>query len=313
MLPPEAAGMMQMLGPYPNFDEDDARLERDAVRTANAGTITAASGADSAVRATQQVYHGQSASALQRHWETTGVQGGHVAQANAALQTAPVALEAAASVVSAVKVAVGTQAVFASVEVARLLAFGGAAGTTAAIARMLMRRKIVGTTLHEGRKGTDNVIAPYLRRSLGDVMRRIQDDLRRLRGPGAPRPALAGAGGRNLPMRPAGLRPPSGPRSAQDGMAQMARGKKRSGGGSSGGGSRGGWRDDGIKFHGKVPKSTEGMTKEQAQELEQKLEASVEERTMQLKWYNDNDPGHVARVEQETQALGMIKRFLKGK
>jgi hypothetical protein len=233
MLPPEAAGMMRMLGPYPSLDEDDVRLERDAVRTANAGTITAASGADAAVRATQQVYHGLSAAAMQRYWDAAGVQGGHVAQANAALRMVPPALEAAASVVSGVKVAAGTQAIYASYEVARLLAFGGVAGPTAAFACVLARRQAVGKILREGSKGTDNVIAPVVRRITG-MMRRIQDNLRRPGGPGGPRPALAGAGGRDVPMRPTGLRPPSGPRSVQDGIAERGKKGRRSGGGGDG-------------------------------------------------------------------------------
>ncbi|MGV9379231.1 hypothetical protein ACWDRB_25665 [Nonomuraea sp. NPDC003707] len=302
-LPPEAAGVMQMLGPYPTFDEDDARREGGAVRLAHANTVPAAAGADSSVRATQQVYRGESAAAMQAHWERTGTQNGHVAQANAALKLAPAVLEGAAGVVSAVKVAAGTQAVYTSVELARLLAFGGAVGVTAATARVLMRRKIVGKVLREGSEGTGKVIAPIVRRRITGPMRRILDDLRRPGGRGGS-PALAGAGGRTVPLRPG----PSGPRSLKDGMAQMA-GKK---GGRGGGGGRGGWRDQGIKFHGKVPKSTENMTKEEAEALKAQLEKSVQERELQLKWYKDNDRGHVHRVDEEKGAINMLKRFLGG-
>ncbi len=298
---------MQMLGPYPTFDEDDARREGGAVRVAHANTVPAAAAADSSVRATQQVYRGESAAAMQGHWERTGTQNGHVAQANAALKLAPAALEGAASVVSAVKVAAGTQAVYTSVELARLLAFGGAVGVTAATARVLMRRKIVGKVLREGSEGTGKVLAPIVRRRITDPMRRVLDDLRRPGGPGGPRPALAGAGGRTVPLRPG----PSGPRSLKDGMAQMA-GKRGGRGRGGGGGGRGGWQDDGIKFHGKVPKNTDNMTKEEAEALKEQLEKSVQERELQLKWYNDNDRGHVHRVEEEKGAIGMLKRFLGG-
>ncbi|MFI6736010.1 hypothetical protein ACIBI9_24055 [Nonomuraea sp. NPDC050451] len=298
---------MQMLGPYPTLNEDDARAERDAVRLSHANTVPAAAGADSSIRATQQVYRGESAAAMQGSWERTGAQNGHVAQANAALKLAPVALEGAAAVVSAVKVAAGTQAVYTSVELARLLAFGGAVGATAATARVLMRRKIVGKVLREGSEGTGKVIAPIVRRRITGPMRRILDDLRRPGGRGGS-PALAGAGGRTVPLRPG----PSGPRSLKDGIAQMA-GKRGGRGRGGGGGGRGGWSDsDGIKFHGKVPKNTDNMTKEEAEALKAQLEKSVQERELQLKWYNDNDRGHVHRVEEEKGAIGMLKRFLGG-
>ncbi|GAA0925118.1 hypothetical protein [Nonomuraea longicatena] len=206
-LPPEVAGVMQMLGPFPRFDEDDARVgEGGAVRAANASTVNAAAGADSSVRAAQQVYRGESATAMQGHWERTGTQNGHVAQANAAMRLAPTALEGAAGVVSAVKVAVGTQAVYTTVEIARLLAFGGVVGATAATARVLMRRQIVGRILREGSEGTGKVIAPIVRRRITEPMRRILDDLRRPGGPGGPTPALAGTGGRTVRPASAGRR-----------------------------------------------------------------------------------------------------------
>ncbi|MFI7129037.1 hypothetical protein ACIBQ1_25265 [Nonomuraea sp. NPDC050153] len=310
-LPPEAAGVMQMLGPYPTFDEDDARRESGAVRLAHANTVPAAAGADSSVRATQQVYRGESATAMQDHWERTGTQNGHVAQANAALKLAPAVLEGAAGVVSAVKVAAGTQAIYTSVELTRLLAFGGALGVTAATARVLMRRKVVGKILREGSEGTGKVIAPIVRRRITDPMRRVLDDLRRPGGPGGPRPALAGAGGRTVPLRPG----TSGPRSVQDGMAQMARGGRKGGGGrgGGGGGGRSSWRDNnGRKLHGPVPNNTQGMTPEQARELEGKLTESLGERKLERSWFGGkSDPGHEARIEQEEKALDMVKNFLK--
>ncbi|MEU6782444.1 DUF4258 domain-containing protein [Nonomuraea angiospora] len=264
-LPPEVAGVMQMLGPWPRFNEDDARQERDAVRLAHANTIPATTGADSAVSRAQQVYRGESATAMQGHWERTGTQNGHVAQANAALKLAPAVLEGAASVVTAVKVAAGTQAVYTSVELARLLAFGGAVGATAATARVLMRRKVVGKILHEGSEGTGKVIAPIVRRRITEPMRRILEGLRR---PGGPRPAFAGAGGRTV-----GPRATTGPRHVSDYMAKMGRSNKNARGGGNGrrggGGRRGGSprnSTDGTTSHAADRQGQRGISDDQVRQ-----------------------------------------------
>ncbi|WP_433435662.1 hypothetical protein [Nonomuraea sp. CA-141351] len=328
-LPPEAAGVMQMLGPWPNFNEDDARQERDAVRSAHANTIPAVTGADSAVRATQQVYRGESAAAMQSHWERTGTQNGHVAQANAALKTAPAVLEGAAAVVSAVKVAAGTQAIYTSVELTKLLAFGGAVGATAATARVLLRRKVVGKILREGSEGTGKVIAPIVRRRITEPMRRVLEGLRR---PGGPRPALAGAGGRNVPLRSAGMRE-SGPRSFKDGIAKMARKNNRDegrgrgrGGGRGGSGSRGGggffsrrpsnsnssgWRveNDG-RIHGDPPSSAKGMTEQEAKSLRDKLKRSIKTRKQEeeRKGY---EVGHAERLRREEKTLRDLEESMR--
>jgi hypothetical protein len=235
VLPPAAAGMMAMLGPWPNLNEDDIRAEGNASRVAQAASVPAAGGADASMRGVQQVYRGEGGASAQAHWARTGADGGHLAQAGNAMKLAPAALDAGAAVVSAVKVAAGTQAVFTTVAVYKALAFGGAAGVTYATARTLMARKAVGKILHEGGEGTGKVIAPIIRRRITEPMRRVLDNLRRPGGPGGT-PALAGAGGRNIPMRPAGHAAPTGPRSVQDGMANMARNNKR---GRNTGGGRG--------------------------------------------------------------------------
>ncbi|WP_327589515.1 hypothetical protein OHA25_22815 [Nonomuraea sp. NBC_00507] len=315
VLPPAAAGMMQMLGPWPNMNEDDVRAEGNAARVAHSSTAPAASGADSAVRATQQVYRGESATSMENHWNRTGAQGGHVAQANAAMQVMPVALDGTASVVSAVKVAAGTQAVFTAVGVAKALAFGGVVGATVATARVLASRQAVRKILREGSEGTGKVIAPIVRRRVTEPMRRILDDLR---GPGGPGSRLAAAGPRGVvPLRSSGLRNPSGPRSIKDGIAQMGRrnnrnnqgnGRGRGSGGGSGrsGGffsrnSNNGSRHDG-RVHGDPPTSAKGMTEAEAKRARDMLKKSIKTRKAEEDrkgW----EAGHAERIRREERAL----------
>lgn len=314
MLPPEVAGIMQLLGPWPNMNEDEVRAEGNAVRTAQSAAAPAAGGADTAVRATQQVYHGDSAAGMDKHWNRTGAQGGHVAQANAAMRVVPVALDGTATVVSAVKVAAGTQAVYTAVSVAKALMFGGAVGATAATARVLASRQAVRKILREGSEGTGKVIAPIVRRRVTDPMRRILDDLRR---PGGPGPRLATAGPRGgVPVRTSGLRNPSGPRSVKDGMAKMGRrnnrdsgrGRGGGGGGNSGGGrgffsrnSNNGSRHDG-RLHGDLPNSAKGMTEAEAKAARDMLKKSIKARKAEesRKGY---EAGHAERIKREEKAL----------
>lgn len=329
MLPPEAAGMMQLLGPWPNMNEDDVRAEGNATRVAQSGTAPAAGAADSAVRATQQVYRGESAANMESHWNKTGAQGGHVAQANSAMKVMPVALEGTASVVSAVKVAAGTQAVFTAVGVAKALMFGGAVGATVATARVLASRQAVRKILREGSEGTGKVIAPIVRRRVTDPMRRILDDLRR---PGGPGPRLAAAGPRGgVPLRTSGLRNPSGPRSLKDGIAKMGRNNRRNnrGNGRDDGGRRGGgffggrssnsssgrssWRSENDgRIHGDPPNSAKGMTEKEAKEAKAKLEKSIKTRKKEedQKGY---EVGHAERIRREERALRELNDSIRRK
>lgn len=309
--------MMQMLGPWPNMNEDDVRAEGNAARVAQSGTVPAASGADSAVRAAQQVYRGESATSMEKHWDRTGAQG-HVAQANASMKVVPMALDGTASVVSAVKVAAGTQAVFTAVGVAKALMFGGAVGATVATSRVLASRQAVRKILREGSEGTGKVIAPIVRRRVTDPMRRILDDLRR---PGGPGTRLAAAGPRGgVPLRTSGLRNPSGPRSLKDNIAQMARGNRRndrgnnrgrggSGGSGDSGRSGGFWsrnsnqgsQHDG-RIHGDPPSSAKGMTETEAKAAKASLEKSIKARKREedRKGY---EVGHAERIRREEKAL----------
>ncbi|MGI5488529.1 hypothetical protein [Microtetraspora malaysiensis] len=328
VLPPAAAAIMQMLGPWPNMNEDEIRAEGHAARTAQASTGVAATAADSAVRTTRQVYHGESAAAMDSYWNRNGAQGGHVAQANAAMKVMPMALEGTATVVSAVKVAAGTQAVYTAVTVAKALAFGGAVGATVATARVLASRQAVRKILREGSEGTGKVIAPIMRRRVTDPMRRILDDLRR---PGGPGPRLATAGPRGaVPLRPTGLRNPSGPRSVKDGIARMSRGNNRrssgrggsSGGrGGSGGGrdgrgedffsrnSRNGSRHDG-RIHGEPPSSARGMSKEQAERAKRMLEKSIRARKAEEDRIG-YEAGHAERIRREERALKDLEQSIE--
>ena len=63
---------------------------------------------------------------------------------------APVVLDGTANVVSAVKLAVGTQAAFGLTATTQALLFGGAAGGMLALARMQMTRHAVGKAALEG-------------------------------------------------------------------------------------------------------------------------------------------------------------------
>ncbi|MGP3958225.1 hypothetical protein ACTWPT_19635 [Nonomuraea sp. 3N208] len=227
-LPPELAGIMSMLGPWPAIDEDMMRAEGNADRAARANVIPAAERSDVAVRNTQQFYRGESANAMGRHWST--VSGDHLTQAATAMRMSPAFLDGGASVVSAVKIASATQAAAALVDVHRLLLIGGAAGGAAATARILMRRQVVGKILREGSEGTGKVLAPMLRHRVTDPMRRILENLRRPGGPGGS-PALAGAGGRTVGLRPPtrlqGFGNTSGPSRGTMAMSRGGRGGGR--------------------------------------------------------------------------------------
>ncbi|MGW0203544.1 WXG100-like domain-containing protein, partial [Nonomuraea sp. NPDC003201] len=202
MLDPAAAGMMQMIGHWPNINEDDMRAEATAIRNTAATALTSATQAETAVRGAQQNYRGGAAEALQTQWNRLGVSGGSLAQAGQALNVAPVGLEGAASVVSAVKVVSGMQAAATAVTVAKLLAFGGAAGASLAVARMRLAQTELRKAQVEGMEITGKRLGEVIVKKLKEPMRRILDDLPR-RG-GGPAGRRAGAG----PVRAAGRHAP---------------------------------------------------------------------------------------------------------
>ncbi|GAA2410013.1 hypothetical protein GCM10010404_79990 [Nonomuraea africana] len=308
MLPHELSGFLGMLGvPWPNIDEDEIRKDSTAWRVVNAAAAPAGAAADLAVRVTQQVYHGESATALANRWSAVGGDGGHISQAMAAARMAPVALDGTAAVVSAVKVAVGTQAAAGLTYVVQALAFSGAAGVTLATARMFLTRHAIGKVMREGAEGTGKVLAPALSRRVTDPMRRILENLRRPMGPGG-RPLAVGPRG-GVPMRPTGPRTPAGPRSVQDGMAQMGRRNNRNSGGNSGGGRGGrswGRRDQTGKFHGEIPSSTRGMTEEQKKQMADDLKKSIKTREAEQERLG-YETGHEERIRREK---GFLRKLL---
>ncbi|MEV6149922.1 hypothetical protein AB0L53_06225 [Nonomuraea sp. NPDC052129] len=200
-LPPEASGMLAILGvPWPNVDEDEIRKDASAWRTVLAGTVPAGAAADAQVRRTQQVYGGESGTALAAYWSEAGNGDGHLAQVTSAAKVAPVALDGAAAVVTAVKVAVGTQAAFTAVKVGRALLVGGPFGGSLASAEMFFARRMMAKILREGGESTGRGLAPALSRRATETFRRVVQNLRRPGGGGGG-PRLAGAGGRNVPTR----------------------------------------------------------------------------------------------------------------
>ncbi|WP_219466359.1 hypothetical protein [Nonomuraea rhizosphaerae] len=285
---------------WPNINEDHPRADGQAWRLQNARAEPSAQSAEMAAHRSRQYYSGQAATAMAVDWNRIGA-GGNLTQATAAARTAPVLLDGFANVVSGVKVFAATQAASTAVQVATLVALGGAVGATAAHARTIAGRAAVARGMRVGAEGAGR-LSPILERFVTGPLRALRFGGR---GPGGG-PALATAGGR-VPGGSMVPRMPAAPRSFKDGMAQMSRGR---GGGRGGGGGRSGWRGQSHKFKGSVPKDTSNMTKEQAEELEKKLAQSVDERTLERKWFNTPDPGHEHRLESEKKALGRIRRFL---
>jgi hypothetical protein len=202
VLPPLADGMLSLLGvDFPNVDEDAIRKDAEAWRTVLAGASTAGAEADAAVRGTQQVYRGDSATALAEHWNATGAGGGHLAQATAAAKVAPVALDGTADVVTAVKVAVGVQAAYAAIKVGRAMLAGGPLGASMAAAEMFSARHVIGKIMREGSEGTGKVLGPAVSSRVTEPLRRIMENLRRPGGEAGSH-VLAGAGGARVPLRP---------------------------------------------------------------------------------------------------------------
>ncbi|MCF6471090.1 hypothetical protein FAF44_22200 [Nonomuraea sp. MG754425] len=316
-LSPELNGFVSLLGvPWPNIDEDEIRLDADAWRIVQAGAEPASAEADTDVRGTRDVYSGDSATELAGHWNQVGGNEGHLTQTALASKVAPMALDGAAGVVSAVKLAVGMQAAAGLTAVAQTLAFGGALGVTAATARMYLTRHAMGKVLREGSEGTGKVLGPAVARRVTDPMRRVLDNLRRPGGPGGT-PALAGAGGR-MPLRPTVLRNPGGPRSVRDGIANFAR-KKGNSGGRGGGGRRGGSssgrpgmfrRDQTGKMHGDLPNSAANMSKEEAQRVEKEMQKSLDRRNREQDRLG-YEAGHEERIRREKDALRRFQEDMR--
>jgi hypothetical protein len=282
-LDPQVAGFLNLIGfPWPNDNEDEWRLEANDWRVVLAGSSAQGAAADETVRRTEQIYHGDSATQLATHWDRVGDGGGHISQATSAAKVAPVVLDGTANVVSAVKLAVGTQAAFGLTATTQALLFGGAAGGMLALARMQMTRHAVGKAALEGAEGTARGLAPVLRGRVTDTMRRIMKEMEK---------------------RP----------HARDGMLQSRR-KRGSG---SGGGKGGGYNPNAPasydaaaqRMHGKLPRSSDvsKMTPEQAKQAAAEVKDSILTRKMNEARLG-RDSGHAARLEQEKELLAELER-----
>jgi len=284
-LDPQVAGFLNLIGyPWPNDNEDEWRLEANDWRVVLAGSSAQGAAADETVRRTEQIYQGDSATQLATHWDRVGDGGGHISQATAAAKLAPVVLDGTANVVSAVKLAVGTQAAFGLTATTQALLFGGAAGGMLALARMQMTRHAVGKAALEGAEGTARGLAPVLRGRVTDTMRRIMKEMEK---------------------RP----------HARDGMLQ-ARRKRGSGGGRGGGGynpnAAASYDSAAQRMHGRLPSSSDvsKMTPEQARQAAAEVKDSVLTRKMNEARLG-KDSGHQARLEAEQKLLAELERKAK--
>ncbi|MEU8318738.1 hypothetical protein AB0C33_10260 [Nonomuraea sp. NPDC048881] len=285
-LDPHVAGFLNLIGfPWPNDNEDEWRLEADDWRVVLAASSAQGAAADESVRNAGQSYQGDSATHLAGHWNQVGDGGGHISQAASAAKVAPAVLDGTANVVSAVKLAVGTQAAYGLTAATQALLFGGAAGGMIALARMQMTRHAVGKVALEGAEGTARGLAPVLSGRVTETMRRIMKEMEK---------------------RP----------HARDGMLQIRR--RRGGGGGGGKGGKGGGYDPNAsasfdnaaqRMHGRLPNSNDvsKMTPEQARQAAAEVKDSILTRKMNEARLG-KDSGHAARLEQEQKLLSDLER-----
>lgn len=307
---PELIGFLGKLGmSWPSINEDELRKDAAAWRAVQAGAASAGADADMTVRRTQQVYRGESATAMADHWNRVGGDGGHVTQAAAASRTAPAVLDGTANVVSAVKVAVATQAAAGLTSVVQTLALGGALGVPLAAARMYSTRHAVGRVLREGAEGTGGHLAQALSRRVTDEMRRVLQDMRGLR-PGGPEFAGIPRGAISAPSPVP--RVPTGSRSVRDGIAAMGRRSPKRGGGGRGKPDYDAKYGEGhmdssrMKYHGRLP-DPNNLSKAEAEALKRDLEESVKTRQI-AQALHGREAGHAARMREEKRTIEEINR-----
>lgn len=212
-LPAEAAAMLELLGlPWPNIDEDEIRKDADAWRIVIAHAGRAAAEVEETMGRTARAYIGESATSLASYWNETGNNGGHLSQAVAAAAVVPRALDHTAALTTAVKLAIGTAAVYTTVKAGRAFLTGGPFGAAVASAEMFRARQTIGRIQREGAEGAGKVLAPALRRRVVEELRRILQQLRHPGGGGGP--ALAVPGGGRVPAGRGGLAAEGGGRDA---------------------------------------------------------------------------------------------------
>ncbi|MFC6082701.1 WXG100-like domain-containing protein [Sphaerisporangium aureirubrum] len=240
-LPGWADGILDLAGvPWPNIDEDEMRKDAQAWRTVLAGSAPAAEGSDRTVQQASQHYKGASAAALADHWRQTGGTG-YLRQANDAARYAPMVLDGGATVVTATKVAVVSQASVAAVRLAASMLAGGPLALGTATATVLAARYAMGRILNEAGEGGARVLAPALARKVTEPLERI---LRNARGPWGGGPPLAMAGGpRHIPAGLPRARPPGVDGPGKPAVVQMAR-RKNSANKTNSGAARAATRSD---------------------------------------------------------------------
>ncbi|GAA2219484.1 hypothetical protein GCM10009850_120820 [Nonomuraea monospora] len=194
-LSPQAAQALEMIGiPAGIFPHTDGMDEQaSALRTVAAGTGVAAEDAESTMRRTQQAYRGDGGTALAGHWQQSGNEGGHLAQANAAASTLPVALDGLSNVVKTAGVLAGATATYFTYRALMQYMSPDPTAPVRATAELLQGRHRTGKILNEVREGTGNVLTQAIRRK---VIEPLENLIRTMKRPGGPPPAHAGAGGR---------------------------------------------------------------------------------------------------------------------
>lgn len=197
MLPPTLQTVSDMSGAwFPHVNEDIIHAHGAAVRVVNAGSETAAGGADTAVRGTSGSYRGEGATQLQSYWQETGSETGHMAQISTAARVAPVALDGIGYVASGTKVAVGTVLAAGAVRLAYSSLLGPGAGAST-IQTLLATRNASMKIVRELSEGIEKRLGPGMMQRIKGPLDRAAE---RLRPPGAPgSPALAGAGHAHIP------------------------------------------------------------------------------------------------------------------
>lgn len=176
---------------FPHTDGMDEQAA--ALRTVATGTGVAAEDAESTMRLTQQAYRGDGGTALAGQWQRSGNDGGHLAQANAAASTMPVALDGLSSVVKGAGLVAGATATYFTYRALMQYMSPDPTAPVRATAELLHGRQRTGKILQEVREGTGNVLTRAIRRKVIDPLETL---IRNLRRPGGPPPAYAGAGGR---------------------------------------------------------------------------------------------------------------------
>ncbi|WP_329090131.1 MULTISPECIES: hypothetical protein [unclassified Streptosporangium] len=198
-LSPQAVQAMQAIGIPASIFPDTAGMDEqaDLLRTVAADTGKAAEDAETTMRQTQQVYRGESGTALAGHWQQTGNSGGHLAQANAVAGAMPTALNGLSGIVKSAEALAGATAVYFTYRALMEFTRPDPSAPVRATAQLLYGRQRTGKILDEVREGTGSVLTRAIKQK---IIAPLENMLRNMRRPGGPTPSYAGAGGR-VPVR----------------------------------------------------------------------------------------------------------------